>query len=52
VRGRALDSVEAEYEQAISIAAGHGDNDEAQWLAVGLRQYRELFKDYDVGGEG
>lgn len=39
-----LDPVEAEYEQAIALAAGHGDNDLAQELATGLRQYREMFK--------
>lgn len=41
---RKMDPVELDYERAIAIAAARGDNDEAQWLATGLRQYRELFK--------
>ena len=38
------DATEAEYERAIAIAAGSGDNDRAQELAVALRQYQEMFK--------
>jgi hypothetical protein len=38
------DPVEAGYEQAIDDAAAHGDNDHAQWLANGLRQYRDLYQ--------
>jgi hypothetical protein len=40
----AKDPIEAEYELAIRLAAGRGDNDEAQEMAVGLRQYRERYK--------
>jgi hypothetical protein len=39
-----LDPVELDYERAIAIATGHGDNDHAQWLATGLQQYRDLYK--------
>lgn len=36
-----LDEVELAYERAIARAR---DNDDARWLAVGLAQYRELYK--------
>jgi hypothetical protein len=39
-----LDEVELEYERAIAAAVAQGDNDAAQELAVGLRQYRQLYK--------
>lgn len=39
-----MDDVEREYERAILQAAGRGDNDAAQDLAVGLREYRELYQ--------
>lgn len=35
---RQRDEVEREYEQVIAIAAGQGENDEAQDLAIGLRK--------------
>jgi hypothetical protein len=41
---RDLDDVERDYLRAIQLAAGRGECDEAQWLAVGLREYRELYK--------
>lgn len=37
-----LDPIEQEYEQAISYAR---NSDEAYELSIGLRQYRELYKD-------
>jgi len=37
-----LDAIEREYEQAINRAR---TSDEAYELSVGLRQYRELYKD-------
>lgn len=43
-RASELDDVEKEYLRAIDRAAGRGDCDEAQWLSVGLREYRELYK--------
>jgi hypothetical protein len=39
-----LDPVEADYEYAIAVAASRGDCDEAHWLAIGLQQYRDLYK--------
>lgn len=36
------DPIEQEYEEAIRFAR---DSDEAYELSVGLRQYRELYKD-------
>jgi len=41
---RQRDQVEADYERAIAVACGRGDNDEANELAIALRQYRELYK--------
>jgi hypothetical protein len=40
----AEDPVEREYERAIAMAAARGDNDRAQELSAGLKQYRELYK--------
>lgn len=38
------DDTEREYERAIAIAASTGDNDEAYYLSVGLREYRRWYK--------
>lgn len=40
---KTLDPVEQDY-RAINEAAGHGDNDRAYELSVGLREYREQYK--------
>lgn len=40
-----LDSVERQYYQALTKAEAHGDNDEAYSLSVGLKEYREYYKD-------
>lgn len=42
--GRDLDEVELAYEQAITCAAGRGDNDRAYELSVYLEQYRSVYK--------
>lgn len=39
-----MDFIEEQYLRAISIAAARGDNDEAQYLAAGLREYRKYYK--------
>jgi hypothetical protein len=38
------DPAEREYRHAINVAVAAGDNDRAQELATGLRQYREYYK--------
>lgn len=42
---RYLDPVETEYKQAIALATARGDSDLACELTIGLKQYRELYKD-------
>ena len=42
---RYLDPVEMEYKQAIALATAHGDSELAYELAIGLKQYRKLYKD-------
>lgn len=41
---RKLDPVEIEYEMAITRAMGRGDNDEAQHLVNGLKEYQAYYK--------
>lgn len=40
-----MDSVERDYERAILGACQKGDDSHAFELSIGLKQYRELYKD-------
>jgi hypothetical protein len=46
--GYVMDEIEKEYIKAIARASANGDNDIAQDLSVGLKQYRELYKEQDA----
>lgn len=38
------DVIEHEYKRAIQLAIARGDNEEAYWLSIGLREYRNHYK--------
>jgi hypothetical protein len=40
-----LDETESAYELAILRALNKGDNDRAYGLSIGLKQYREMYKE-------